>query len=816
MSVMLNDLRYALRALLHNRTFSAVAILSIALGIGANALMFSLADALLLRPLPVPSPSRVVNLRSQFHGQQPSGLSYPDYTEFRNRARSFSGLAAYSLRQAGFALGRHQIPEMKAGLLVSGNFFKTLQVAPQLGRAFRADEDAVPGRDAVVVLSDDTWRTAFAARPDVVGQSALINGIEFKVIGVAPASFTGLDPYFRPAFYIPLMMGRRLAGDANIDWMSNRQDRRLTVKGRLNEGVSVATAAAEANLIGVGLARSYPDSDRGWAAIIRTETRERMDQSADWLLVTFMLCLAGVVLLIACANVANLILGRGLSRSREIAIRMAIGAARWTVVRQLLTESLLISLIAGAAGLVLASVLRDSFMPWRIPAQIPISVDAQIDLRAYFYALLASLTAAVVCGLVPALRATGPDVEPALRAGGTNTPPRAGFPGRNALVVAQVAGSLFLLVVSSQIYRGVSFVLTHSPGFRVDHLLTAGFDPTLARYDEAQTRDFYTRLMERTRALPGAASVAAAELMPISNHPDVRNVTPEGYRFPNGEESEGMAANVVAGDYFATLGIPMLRGRGLSPSDTADAPRVAVVSEAFAAKYFPNRDALGARIRIEGNAGPWVRIVGVAARSAYIRLGEPPAAIVYLPWTQNYRPDMTLFVQTAGPSDTLAGPVREVVRSLDTNVPVFAMSTMENYFHDRGVRLVVLLNALIGGMGLLGLLLALSGLYAVMAWSVARRTREIGIRIAVGADRGRVLTMVLRQGVKLSAIGVAIGIVPSLLLSRALTAGLKIPPFNIPTLVAVALALLAMTAAGAYFPARRASRLDPIVVLKQE
>jgi len=485
-------------------------------------------------------------------------------------------------------------------------------------------------------------------------------------------------------------------------------------------------------------------------------------------------------------------------------------------VRQLLTESLLLSLIAGAAGLVLASLLRDTFMPWRIPAQIPVIIDARIDVRVYFYALLASIAAAVLCGLVPALRATRSDIDPELRVGGRNTGPRARFLGRNSLVVAQVTGSLFLLIVGSQMYRATSFLLTHSPGFRADHVLTAGFDPTLARYDEAQTRDFYKRLMERTRALPGAVSVAAAELMPISNHPDVRNIAPEGYRFPKGTDSEGVAANVVAGDYFSTLQIPILHGRGLESSDTADGPRVAVVSEAFAAKYFPNKDAVGARFRMGGATGPWVRIVGVAARSAYISLGEPPIAVVYLPWPQNYRPDMTLFVQTAGPSDTLASPVHEVVRSLDPNVPVFAMRTMEDYFHDRGVRVVVLLNALVGGMGMLGLLLALSGLYAVIAWSVARRTREIGIRIAVGADRGRVLVMVLKQGLKLSAIGVAIGLVPSLLLSRALTAGLKVPPFNIPTLIAVSLALLAMTAAGAYFPARRASRLDPIVVLKQE
>jgi len=279
---MFGDLRYAVRALRHNPTFTLVAVLSIALGIGANALMFSIADALLLRPLPVPSPSRVVNLRSQLRGQQLSGLSYPDYLDFRSKARSFSGLAAYSLSQVGFAPDQRHLPEMKAGLMVSANFFDTLQVAPQLGRAFRPDEDAVPGRDAVVVLSPGTWHNDFASRPDIVGRSVFIDGIEFKVLGVAPESFTAMDPYFRPAFYIPLMMSSRLAGAGTPDWMHNRADRRLTVKGRLRDGVSAASASAEARVIAAGLAKSYPDSNRDWTAAVRTETQQRMDQSVDW------------------------------------------------------------------------------------------------------------------------------------------------------------------------------------------------------------------------------------------------------------------------------------------------------------------------------------------------------------------------------------------------------------------------------------------------------------------------------------------------------------------------------------------------------
>jgi predicted permease len=814
---MISDLRYALRALRHNRSFAVVAILSIAFGIGANSVIFSLADAVLLRPLPIPNPARVVNLRSQFRGQAPGKMSYPDFVDFRGKTRTFEGITAYRLNQFGFAPDKRVLPEMKAGFLVSGNFFDVLQVRPQLGRGFRPEEDAVPGRDAVTVISHDLWRDEFASSPDVIGRSVFVNGIDFKIVGVMPESFPGIDQYFRPALYIPLMMNARLAGDPAQNWLQDRKDRRLDVKGRLKAGASAEAAGAEARVIAGGLAQAYPEADRNWSAAVRTEMQARVDNSPwDAILVGLLLGLSGIVLVIACANVANLMLGRGLMRSAEIAIRMAVGANRWQLVRQLMTEALVISLAAAGAGLLLAQACMDTFLPWRIPSEIPIEISARLDYRGLIFSLCAAVASAVVCGLVPALRATGFQIEPALRAGARNMEPRRRYLGRNALVIAQVAGSLFLLVCAAQFYRGIAFLMTTTPGFRSDHILMAGFDPTLARKSDAQAQDFYKQLIEKARRLPGVESAAVTELMPLADHTDMRPVVPEGFRLPPGSESVSTLTDTVSEDYFATLDIPVIRGRGFQTTDTAESPRVAVVNERFASAYFPGRDPLGRRFRLGGPKGDWVEIVGVARMSKYQILFEPPVDFVYLPLSQNPRAGMMILLHTAAPSQTLATPLRDLVKSIDSDQPIFALRTIEQYIRDRSTKTMNVLAGMVGGMGLLGLVLALSGLYAVMGWSVARRSREFGIRMAVGADSISVLGMVLKQGVRLSGIGIAIGLALSLVFSRALTAGMGLPSFNVPVLILVPVALTGMALLGAYVPARRASQLDPITVLKEE
>jgi predicted permease len=814
---MISDLRYALRALRHHPSFSVVAILSIALGIGVNAVIFSMADALLLRPLQAPDAGRVLNLRSQLAGDSPNSMSYPDFRDFRSRTKTFGALTGYRLMRFGVARGKQELPEMTAGLLTTGNFFDTLRVAPRLGRAYGPAEDSVPGRDAVVVISDDTWHNVFSGSPDVVGRPLYVNGVEFKIIGVAPASFPGVDNFFRPALYIPIAMNKALAPDAATDWTQDRADRVMDVKGRLAPGASQEQAIAEARVIASGLEKAYPATNRRWTAAVRTDMQARMDQSPyDTFLVGMLLSLAGVVLLIACANVANLMLGRALARSGEIAIRMAIGAGRWRVTRQLLAESLVLTLFAGALGLVLAQTIMAAFLPWRMPSDIPIEITARMDYRVISYALMAAVLSAVVCGLAPAIRVTRQAIEPALRASGRNMESRNRFLGRNVLVVGQVAGSLVLLVCASQLYMGIAAVMSAPPGFRADHMLMASFDTGLARYNDAQSRLFYKRLVDKARELPGVVSASLALRPPLANNVDGAGIVPEGYRLPPGKEAVGVLANTVSEDYFSTFSIPIVSGRGFKESDTADSPKVAVVNQRLAEKYFPNQDPIGKRFRLDGPQREWVEIVGVAKNSKYAMVVEPPFDFVYFPVSQKHQSGFTLFLQTSGPSGTAGAPLRDLVRSMDPGQPMFSVRSMEEYFQNRAVKTVTVITALVGGMGLLGLALALSGLYGVMAFSVARRTREIGIRMAIGAARTTVLGMVLRQGLKLSLVGAAIGLALSLAAGRAISASTGTPSFNTGMLVIVVAALVAITALGAYVPARRASKLDPITVLRQD
>jgi macrolide transport system ATP-binding/permease protein len=814
---MLNDFRYALRTLRQNPGFALVAILSLALGIGANSAMFSFADALLLRPLPVPQPSRVVTVVSHTRGEDFGRLSYKDFIDFRNKSRSFEGLAALQLIRVGFATSKDGLPQMKAGFLASGDTFRALRAEPELGRSFRPEEDQAPGRDAVAVISHALWESEFASSRDVIGKTIFLNGIGFSIIGVAPESFTGVDQFFHPAVFVPLTMSPRLAATPEQSILLRRDDRGLLVKGRLKPGVSVAEANAEAEVIGKQLEQAYPDTNRNCSAAVRTEFQVRVDQSPyDAMIVGFMLALVGVVLLIACANVANLLLSRARARSREIAVRLAIGAGRARLIRQLLTESLVIAVLGGALGLLLAQAGVESFSHFKIPSDIPLSIDAKLDLRVTLFALFASIASAILFGLAPALQATRTDLVQALKSGVEGTRKRRRLLGRNTLVIAQVAGSLLLLVCAAQLFRATSFLLSSPPGFRTDHILMTTFDPTLVRYTPAQTQIFYTRLEELTRALPGVKSAALARLPPLSNYPIMKSVVPEGFQLPPNRENVAVPTNIVSEGYFQTVNVPVLQGRDFKVTDKAESPRVAIVSEQFARKFFPNQDPVGKRFRLDGREGPLVEIVGLARQSQYFFLGEPPQDVLYLPLAQNPQTQMMLLAQSHGDAAALASPIRDLVRSLDPDQPVYGVRTMEEYFDLRARKSLNWLTEAIGATGLLGLALAMVGLYGLMSYSVSRRMREIGIRMAIGADRVNVVKMVLRQGLLLAGIGVAIGILLSVLFSRALTAGMGVPSFNLTILALVSFALLGVAMLGAYVPARRASMVDPMRVLRQD
>ncbi|MGO9268868.1 MAG: ABC transporter permease [Terriglobia bacterium] len=821
---MLNDLRYALRTLRHNPGFALVAIISLGLGIGANAAIFSLVEFLLLRPLPVPHASEVVVVQAQLRGEstgfiQQAGLSYPDFIDFERKNKSFAGLVASQYFPLGFAQDTATLPKMKFGALVSGSFFDVLGVSPSLGRSFRADEDQVPGRDAVAVLGHDFWGTEFASSPDVVGKSIFLNGLRFTVVGVAPEAFRGPMVFMRADLYVPLAMQPALAGGSQQNELEMRGLRPLRVQGRLKPGVSIRQAAAEAGVISQQLAQAYPETNRTCSLEVGTYFHTQVEQySTPALAFLLMTALAGVVLLIACANVMNLMLSRASARSREIAVRLAIGAGRVRLIRQLLTESLVIAILGGALGLLIAQAGAGLVSRFRIPSDIPVVLDIGLDSRVLVFVLLVSVATAILFGLAPALQSTRPDLVPALKSGGGTPGKQRRFLGRNALVVAQVAGSLLLLVFATQIFRAASYLLSSPIGFRADHLLTAGFNPTLARETMEQTKEFYRQLLDQARTLTGVRTAALSQGVPFMQFTGISStrVIPEGVQLPVGTEAVTLFSNTVSEGYFRTLGVPIVAGRDFLLSDRAESPRVAIVNEQFARKYYPSQSAIGKRLQLNGADGPFAEIIGVAKQSKYLNPLEPPMEYLYLPWDQNRTAAMTLMLETEGPPAAMAGPLRDLLRRLDAKQPIYAVRSMQEVYDLTVKQRMDIIRQIIGALGFFGLALALVGLYGLMMYSVSLRHREIGIRMAIGADHTAVVRMVLKQAMLLATTGVAIGLLLSLLASKVTAALPGGHGFDLPLVAPVTLALLAMAALGAYFPARRASQVDPNTVLRQE
>lgn len=815
--IMLNDVRYAFRTLRQNPGFSITAVVSIAVAIGANATIFSLSDGLLFRPLPVPDPSQIVALESRNSSGNLGNISYADYLDFRAKTHSFDGLVAFNLTPFGFAPDAHTQSAREYGFLVSGNFFQVLRVEPQTGRAFRPEEDQVPGRDAVVVLSNEFWQSQFGGKPSVIGRQVRLNGIAFTVIGVAPEYFTGMDQYFHPSFFVPAAMAPKLMAESDTNLLTDRSRRAFIVDGRLRAGVSFASASAEVAALADGLAKEYPATNQNVGALVRTELQRRMAiQTGDTMIVGFLSSMVLVALLIACANVANLMLSRGRARAREIAVRLAIGAGRVRLVRQLMAESLLIAIAGGAVGLLLASFAVEALSHVQLPADIPIQFTFRLDARVLWFTFGVSMLCAIIFGLIPAIQSTKTDLVPALKSGELDANRRR-LVGRSTLVVIQVAGSLVLLIASTQLLRGFGYLLSHNPGFAIEHRVLMSFDPGLVRYTPSQAEHFYKTVEGRAKALPGVVDAALTFSIPMGVSQQSRAITPEGYHFPPGQHSFDIPADIVDTNYFSTMGIPLLRGRTFGPDDRADSLPVIIVNEAFARQCWGlDANPIGKRVRLNGEHGPWLQVVGMTLTGKYFSIIEPPTPYVYLPLSQNPQMQMTLVTATASNPAGMAPALRAMVRSVDPEMPLFGVRTMQDFFDQRSVKVVHLISDIVVLVDFIALSLALVGLYAVVAYQVNRRTREIGIRMAIGADRGDVVRMVLKNAAVLGTTGVAIGVVVSFAGGRALAAGLGIPAFD-PMLFALVPVLLVLTTmVAAAIPARRASRIDPILALRQD
>jgi macrolide transport system ATP-binding/permease protein len=816
---MLLPIKHAFRVLRKDPGFTLIAVFSLAIGIGATSAMFSFADALLLRPLPVMKPDGVVAVStagSAAFGSN-TAISYPDYADLRDRNRSFDGLVAASYGQFGFSPNPQTLPRMKFGLFVSGNLFGVLGVEPALGRGFRSDEDQAEGRDAVVVLGHDFWVSQYNASPSALGSRIRLNGVEFTVIGVAPEHFTGIDQYLRPALFVPLAMSPRVGQQNNLH---KRDVRWLFVKGRLKPGAGVDQAQSDVASIVNELRKTYPQTNRDQQLKVETELQMRAEQSPPNAAMAAMLVLLGLcVLAVACANVAGLLLSRARARSREIAVRLAIGAGRGSLVRQLLLENLLVAVAGGLGGVAIAYAGAEFFNTFPMPSDLPFVFSAAIDGRVLLFTLVVSLVSTLLFGLAPALRSTRPDLVRALKAADADSGGKKRFWGRNTIVAGQVALSLVLLVISAVLLQGFRDQLTQGPGFRTERLFLTSFETQLAHYSEDQTTQFYKNLLERTRSAPGVRSAALTSVIPLIGG-DSLDIVPEGYQLPPGQQALTAFDAYVSDGYFTTMGIPILRGRGFAESDQKGAPLVAVVNEQAAKHFWPKGDALGKRFHLKSAGGDLVQIVGIARPAKYFWIAEPPLDYIYLPYRQHARSGLALVTESDAPdAATVAPALREVVRGLDPDMPVFDVRTMQDIYSQRAVKTPNMIAEIVAGLGLMGLILSIVGLYGLVAYSVSRRTREIGIRMAIGADRTKVIWMVLKQGLQLGVAGVAIGLVLSFFACNILTSRLWIATFDRvnPLMYAViAIPLLAITGLATWAPARRASRIDPMRALRDE
>jgi len=829
------DVRYGLRGLRARPGFTAAAAVTLALGIGANTAIFSLVNAVLLQRLPVRDSHRVVHVNLEGGGV----LSYPEYRALRDHQASFDGFAAWggilaSLNDGGEA-------QLVQGLIVTGNYFELLGVRPALGRLIAPSDDVRPGAQAVAVLDHAFWRGRFGARADVVGRDLRLNGQRFTIVGVAPEGFSGTVLGQRRSLYVPMMMQAVMrpprggySGEMDPDLLERRNSRWLTGVGRLKAGRTLEQATSELSTLATSLEQAAPEDGRREGpvrmALVPVNVGDAGARARLRAVATLLLAVVGAVLLLACANVANLLLSRAAARRREIAVRLALGASRPRLVRQLLTESVLLSGAGGAAGLLLAYLILGAFRGAPPPpGALPIALEAAIDPRALGFTLALAVLAGLVFGLAPALTATRGDLVPVLKDESLAPEARTRRIGlRGALVVSQIALSTLLLVAAGLFLRNLQQIQAIDPGFDSGRLLQAQLPVNLLRYTTAQGREFYRRVKEGVESLPGVESASVARVALLggagrssSLHLEDRPGPPGRFQSEGGGSAapspDAVSSNVVGPGFFRTLGAPLLAGRELDERDVEGAPLVAVVSEAFCDLHFagqPRERALGERLSLNGPDGPWREIVGVVRDTKYATLTEEPTPVVLLPLGQRHETGVVLYVRTRGEPATLASAVREVVRRLEPNLPLPELRTLEETVSAStwAARVGV---ALLGGFAGLALALAAIGVYGVTSFQVAQRTREIGVRMALGADGADVLQMVLRGAARLVALGLAIGLGLALLAGRSLESLLYGVSGSDPLTLAIVPGLLGTVALGACLvAARRATRLDPLEALR--
>jgi macrolide transport system ATP-binding/permease protein len=813
------DVRYGFRMLARAPGFTFIALISIALAIGVNTTIFSFVNAALFRPLPFPNSDQLVKL---WDGM---ASSYPDYVAYRDESNVFSGLTAYAQRPMSLSLSGET--ERINGEIVAGNYFDVLGVRPLYGRGFLAEEDRTQGTHAVTVISHRLWHERFNSNPAIVGQSITINNHAFTVVGVMPENFVGATIISHPDLWIPTMMeplavpGSRSLNQPDSGW--------LMVMGRLKPDVNLIQAQAAVETIAARLhearraRRSEPAGSVERVAQVlpaRGLMPPPKGRATVFFVAGLVMTIVSLVLLVACANVSNMLLARASVRRKEIAVRLALGASRWRIVRQMLTESLLLALLGGIAGLLLAFWSADLFLTLLPLSGNSIAPDVSPDVRVLTYTLLLSIATGVVFGLVPALQSSKSDVMQTLK-DDTSTLGRMGIRRvtlRNLLVVTQVAVSLLLLILAGLFIRNLRNTQYAEPGFEIENHFMMSFDLGLANYDAARSRLFQEQLMARVRQLPGVRAAALAEFAPLGEGGNRSPLYVEGESAnPNQyDESQLLSHSSVGTGYFAAMGIPLVRGRDFNEQDgSTNTGGVIIINETLARRVAPEGDAIGKRIRMDSR-GDYLEIIGIARDIKYEQLAESPVFFGYRPLAQRPRTSLTLHVRTLGDEGAVINHVRAAVRSLDPNLPLTDVRTMREHLRQplAPAKLLVWLS---GTFGVLALVLAVIGLYGVMTYLVSHRTREIGVRIALGAQSSDVLRLILREGLTLVGAGIIIGLILSFAATRVVSSALYGVSASDPlTFATVAALLVAASVLACYIPARRAMRVDPTVALRYE
>lgn len=814
MGTLLQDLRYGIRRLLRNPGFTLVSVLTLALGIGANTTIFSFMNALLLRPpAAVESPAELLGVWNRQTSGDYLQHNYPDYAYYRDHNKVFSGLLAYTSDPIRVSLRDVAQSRIIYGHLVSGNYFSVLGVKLALGRGFASEEDQVPGRNPVVVLAHAFWKQHFAADPNVSGKPLVLNGHSFTVVGVAPPTFTGLATIMEPDFWAPMMAQPQIRPGSD-DSFTNRNRYWIFVVGRLKPGVTKVQAQADLSVLSRHLTQDQPATNRSREAVVLSATGVAPEfRSVVVPFTAVLMALVGLVLLIACANSANLLLAQAAGRCREMAIRSAIGASRKRLIRQVLTESILLACVAGGLALLLVLWTAPLLMGLR-PAMLSfIKLNLSPDWRIAGFTFLVSLIAGLIFGLAPALRSSRFDVISRLKDGSSAGYRRSRL--RNSLVITQIAVCLILLVSAALCVRSLRNAYSVDPGFAIDNRLAVFLDMEILGYSPDRGRRLYQELLDRSAALPGVVSASLANHLPLGFSRTSIGLRIAGHQPPAGQSDISVGVMAVGPGYFRAMEIPVLRGREFSARDNQTSPHAVVINEAMAKIFWPGQDPIGRSVTF-GFDNRNLEIVGVAKTGKYRSLRDDAEPFMYQAFFQSYRPRAVLVLRSAGDPEQMRNAVLQRIREVDPDLPVLEIQTLKQYM-EVPLLTARLTGTLLGAVGGLAILLALVGLYSAVAYTAAQRTQEFGIRMALGAQSSDVIRLVIREGLMLILIGLAIGLAGALLVTRVFSSLLYgIKPTDPLTFVAVSMALAAVALLASYIPARRASRIDPMTALRYE